>query len=147
MGLKTELKTLVDELDRVHKGAEPWSEEVGIPDFVTAENGLQRYFTENARKVLRQLSNTLYQNRTESSPKVELEVYERLVRQAVADMHAADEFLGFEENDTGNLRSRLKGLVEERLEIIANEYTHYFPAWTLGMERSSRFSRSSDDLE
>lgn len=45
MGLKTELKALVDELDRVHKGATPWSEEAGIPDFITAENGMQRYFT------------------------------------------------------------------------------------------------------
>jgi len=139
MGLKTELKALVDELDRVHKGAEPWSEEVGVPDFVTAENGLQRYFTQNARKALGQLSSTLYQNRTESS-KVELKVYERLVRQAVADMHAADEFLDFEENDTGNLHSKLKSLVEERLESVANKYTHYFPVWTLGMERTSPFS-------
>lgn len=140
MGLKAELKGLVEELDRVHKGAEPWNEGVGIPDFVTAENGLQRYFTQNARKALGQLSSTLYENRTESSPKVELEIYERLVRQVVADMHAADEFLGFEENDLGDLSSRLKDLVEKRLESIANEYTHYFPAWTLGMESDSPFS-------
>ena len=140
MGLKAELKGLVGELDRVHRGAEPWNEEVGIPDFVTAENGLQRYFTQNARKALSQLSRTLYENRTESSPKVELEIYESLVRQVVANMHAADEFVGFEETDLGDLRSRLKDLVEKRLERIANEYTHYFPAWTLGMERDSPFS-------
>lgn len=140
MGLKTELKALVDELDRVHKGAAPWTEEVGIPEFVTAENGLQRFFTQNARKMLGQFSNTLYQNRAESSAKVEIEVYESYVRQAVADMHAADEFLGLERDGPGNLRSRLKGLVEERLEKLANAYTHYFPAWTLGMEKNSPFS-------
>ncbi|MBN0070570.1 hypothetical protein JTL64_34875, partial [Pseudomonas aeruginosa] len=64
MGLKTELKALVDELDRVHKGATPWSEESGIPDFITAENGMQRYFTKKAREALGQFSSTLHQNRT-----------------------------------------------------------------------------------
>lgn len=140
MRLTTELKTLVDELDRVHKGAEPWSEEVGIPDFVTAENGMQRYFTRNAREALWQFSSTLHQNRTKNSLKIELEGYEKLVRQAVADMHAADEFLSFDESNNGNLLSKLKSLVEERLASIANEHTHYFPAWTLGMERASPFS-------
>lgn len=139
MGLKKELKALVDELDRVHKGAAPWSEEVGIPSFATAENGLQRFFSENASKLLGQLANTLYENRAESSVKVELREYETFVRQAVADMHAADEFLGLDKDDSDNLRSRLKGLVEERLEKTDNAYTHYFPAWTLGMERNSPF--------
>jgi len=140
MGLKNELKALVDELDRVHKGAEPWSEEVGIPDFVTAENGRQRYFTQNARNALAQLSTTLHQNRMASAQKVELEVYESLVRQAVADMHAADEFSDFDANDEHGLRFRLKDLVEKQLENVTNKYTHYFPAWTLGMERSIPFS-------
>lgn len=92
--------------------------------------------------MLGQLSNTLYQNRAESSAKVEIEVYERFVRQVVTDLHTADEFLGLEIDGSGNLRSRLKGLVEERLEKIANKYTHYFPAWTLGMERKYPFSLS-----
>ncbi|MBX9872457.1 MAG: hypothetical protein K2X75_10705 [Burkholderiaceae bacterium] len=140
MGLSTELKALVDELDRVHMGAEPWSEEVGIPDFVTADNGMQRFFTRKAREALWQLSSTLHQNRTKSSLKIDLEDYEKLVRQAVGDMHAADKFLGFDESDKGHLVSSLKSLIEERLASIANEHTHYFPAWTLGMERASPFS-------
>ena len=140
MGLTAELKTLVDELDRVHKGAVPWSEEVGIPDFVTADNGMQRYFTRKAREALGQFSSTLHQNRPENSLKIELEGYKKLVRQAVADMHAADKFLGFDESDKGSLVSSFKSLIEERLASIANEHTHYFPAWTLGMERASPFS-------
>lgn len=140
MGLATELKTLVGELDRVHKGAEPWSEEVGFPDFVTAENGMQRYFTRKAREALWQLSSTLHQNRTNDSLKIELEGYVKFVRQVVADMHAEDEFLSFDESDKGNFLSRLKSLIEERLASIDNEHTHYFPAWTLGMERDYPFS-------
>lgn len=140
MGLKTELKALLDELDRVHKGAAPWSEEADIPDFVTAENGMQRYFTRKAREALGQFSSTLHQNRPLNSVKVESEAYQKIVRQAVSDMHATGELSGFDECDQRGLLPKLKLLIEERLASIANEYTHYFPAWTLGMERTSPFS-------
>ena len=139
MGLATELKTVVDELDRVHNGVEPWSEQLGFPDFVTAENGMTRSFTQNARVALWQLSSILHQNRTKNSPKVELEEYAKIVRQAIADMHAVGDFCGFEASDKGHLLSRLKSLIEERLVSISNEYTHYFPAWTLGLEETSPF--------
>lgn len=140
MGLKAELKALLDELDRVHEGATPWSEENGIPDFVTAENGMQRYFTRKAREALWQLSSTLHQNRPQNSLKIELEGYQKVVRQAVADMHATGELSEFDENDQSNLLPKLKSLIEERLADITNEHTHYFPAWTLGMEQASPFS-------
>ncbi|WP_428996350.1 hypothetical protein, partial [Pseudomonas aeruginosa] len=140
MGLKTELKALVDELDRVHKGATPWSEEAGIPDFITAENGMQRYFTKKAREALGQFSSTLHQNRTLNSVKIEPEAFQKIARQAVADMHASGELSGFDECDQGGLLPKLKLLIEERLASITNEHTHYFPAWTLGMERKSPFS-------
>lgn len=140
MSLISELKAVVDELDRVHKGATPWSEEVGIPAFVTAENGMQRYFTQKARENLWQFSNSLFQNRHLNSPKIELESYEKIVCQAVADMHSAGVFSKFEESEQGNLIHKLRSLIEERLAIIANEYTHYFPAWTLGMESDTPYS-------
>ncbi|MFD1700130.1 hypothetical protein ACFSB1_12390 [Halopseudomonas phragmitis] len=130
----------MDELDRVHKGAEPWSEEVGIPDFVTADNGMQRYFTQKAREALWQFSSTLHQNRPKNSLKIEPEEYYKIVRQAVADLHAEERFLGFDGIDAGNLIASLKSLIEERLAKITNEHTHYFPAWTLGMERNGPFS-------
>ncbi|MCC8401892.1 hypothetical protein LJ655_08300 [Paraburkholderia sp. MMS20-SJTN17] len=140
MSQASELKSLIDELDRIHSGALPWQEEVGMPDFVTAENGLQRHFTQKARTVLRQFSKIIHENRSSNSRKIELEEYEKIVRQAVADMHAAGEFSGFEENDQGSLIPKIKTLIEDRLASTTPEYTHYFPAWTLGMERDSPFS-------
>jgi len=138
MDLKTELKALVDEMDRVHRGATPWSEQAGIPDFVTAENGMQRFFSSEAKRALFQFSGTLHRNRPQNSLKIELEGYSKIVRQAVADMHAAGTLSGFDENDQGSLLPKLKSLIEERLASISNEHTHYFPAWTL--ERASPFS-------
>jgi len=140
MSLATDLKTLVDELDRVHTGATSWSEEAGIPDFVTADNGMQRYFTPRAREALRELSSTLHQNRVLKSLRIELDDYQKVVRQAVADMHAAEELSGFAEGDQNGLLPKLRSLIDERLASISNEHTHYFPAWTLGMERTSPFS-------
>lgn len=139
MSLTTDLKALVDELDRVHKGAAPSSEDADIPDFVTAENGMQRYFTRRGREALGQFSDTLHQNRDRNSLKIELEDYRKIVRQAVADMHAAGELSGFEKGNQDAL-PKLKSLIEERLATITNVHTHYFPAWTLGMERTSPFS-------
>lgn len=140
MTLETELKILVDELNRIHSGAEPWSEDIGIPDFVTAKNGMQRYFTRKAREALWLFASTLHQNRPKNPLKIALEDYGKIVRQAVADMHAEDGFSSFDESDKGDPLFRLESLIEERLAAITNEHTHYFPAWTLGMERVSPFS-------
>jgi hypothetical protein len=68
MGLKEELKALIDELDRVHSGAFSWGEEFDMPDFVTAANGMQRHFTRDARKSLRRLSRTIACTLGEAKP-------------------------------------------------------------------------------
>ncbi|MFT3757650.1 hypothetical protein [Thauera sp.] len=139
MSLASDLKSLVDELDRIHGGAAPWAEEAGIPEFVTAENGMQRYFNKKSREALWQISRVLHENRPPSALKIEIDEFAKTARQAVADMHAAEEFTGFDESDSGNLVPRLKTLIEDRIAKIALEYTHYFPAWTLGMERDAPF--------
>lgn len=139
MNLKTELKALVDELDRTHRGAFSWSADQGFPEFSTTENGLQRFFSKKAREALWQLSETLHKNRSAGSLRIELANYQKIVRQAVADMHAMDQFSGVDENDDRNILSQLRNLIEERLARINPEYTHYFPAWTLGMERISPY--------
>jgi len=137
VSLRTELKALVDELDQTHRGAFSWSTEDGFPEFSTAENGLQRHFTKKAREALWRLSSTLHQNREKTAIRIELANYQKYVRQAVTDMHAAESFSG-SPIDNGNNGDaglvQLRNLVEERIENNHKEYTHYFPAWTLGIE-------------
>lgn len=140
MGLISVFKSLILELDRVHSGAFPWSEEVGIPDFVTADNGMPRLFTQGSKVALSQLSEVLYKSRVPSALKIELDEYVKITRQAVADMHASEEFFGFDERDLDVCITRLKDLIERKLALVGLEYTHYFPAWTLGMEKESPFS-------
>jgi len=135
--LRTKLKALVDELDLTHEGAFSWSTEDGFPEFSTAENGLQRHFTKKARESLWRLSSKLYQNRDKTAIRIEIDNYQKHVRQAVTDMHAAEVFFGssIDNADNGNDGlARLRSLVEERIANSHKEYTHYFPAWTLGVE-------------
>lgn len=139
MTLASDLNLLVNELDRIHSGAAPWAEEPGIPEFVTAENGAQRFFNKQSRDALWQVTRIIHENRPPTALKIEIEEFAKTVRQAVADMHAADEFAGFDESDSGNLVPRLKNLIEDRISKAASEFTHYFPAWTLGMERDAPF--------
>jgi len=137
VSLRTELKALVDELDQTHRGAFSWSTEDGFPEFSTAENGLQRHFTKRAREALWRLSSTLHQNREKTAIRIELANYQKYVRQAVTDMHAAEAFSGSPIDNANNGDdglARLRNLVEERIENSHKEYTHYFPAWTLGIE-------------
>lgn len=140
MELKDELTALVNELDRVHSGAIPWRDEFEMPDFVTATNGMQRHFTRNARKDLMRLSRVMHSNRPRSSPKIELENYEKIVRQVVANMHAEGEFEDFCKTGDRTAIKKMKASIEEQIGSIVQEYTHYFSAWTVGLERQSPFT-------
>lgn len=139
MGIKAELKALVDELDRTHLGASSWSAEDGFPEFVTTEVGTQRRFTQKARETLWKFSKTLYENRSPDTLRIELEHYGKIVRQAVADIHAAGYFSSSDESDHKDILHEIKLLVETRIEKTSVEYIHYFAAWTLGMEVKSPF--------
>lgn len=137
MSLRTELEVLVDELDQTHKGAFSWSNEDGFPEFSTAENGLQRHFTKKAREALWRLSSTLHQNRDKTAIRIELGNYQKYVRQAIADLHASETLSRSPADSDGNGNNplvRLKKLVEERIANSHKAFTHYFPAWTLGIE-------------
>lgn len=85
------------------------------------------------------LSEVMHSNRSHSSPKIELERYEKVVRQVVADMHAECAFESFCKTGDKTAVKRMKALVEEQIACIALEYTHYFPAWTVGVERENLF--------
>lgn len=137
VSLVTDLEALVNELDQTHKGAFSWSAEDGLPEFSTAENGLQRHFTKKAREALWRLSSTLHQNRDKTATRIELDNYQKYVRQAIADLHASEALSGsLAANDDKGIDplARLRNLVEERIANSHKAFTHYFPAWTLGIE-------------
>lgn len=135
-GLTTTLKSLVEELDRTHSSAMSWAEEPFPPAFVTAENGIQRHYTKKARTILSRVAESIFKNRKQGSTQIAQEDFEKIVYQAVADMHAAGEFKSRDENE---IKKRLRRRIEERISKEPQEYTHFFPARTLGMEKESPF--------
>lgn len=78
MGLKEDFGELVAELDKIHSSDFLYDKEFlveqGIPDFVTAKNGLQRQFTIKARRALHNLSHTIYINHKDISSVIEKKI-------------------------------------------------------------------------
>lgn len=140
MHLRNELKKLIDELDRLHSGAVEWDREDGFPDYVTAENGMQRQFNKAAIQALLNVSKVMHLNRPKDLIKIEVKQYEKIVRQVVADMHADGMFINFQIEDDERLIPKLKALIEERIASASSMHTHYFPSWTLGMEQLRPFT-------
>jgi hypothetical protein len=134
MSLKLDLLTLVEELDRTH-GERFSMKDSGIPAFVTARSGPQRFFTAAASSVLRTVATTMFQNRSASAIRVEIAAFTKVVTQVVADLHAEGAFAEIDEDPDGRALGVLKAEVESRLEQAGEIYTHHLPAWTQGSER------------
>ena len=143
MKLKEKLKELIEELDRVHPegffDGKAWHVADNFPDFVTAQNGYERFFTKKARAALSDIAATTHENDTSISLLIELGSFEKIVKQCIADLHAEDKL------DVGNIegpdgaRMNLDDCIKVSLSQMQVEYTHYFPAWTLGMETERPF--------
>lgn len=141
MELRNTLKALVEELYHVHSGSFSWSEEHSFPNFSTAKNDGQVSFPHKALKLLRQLSEVLYENRLPEESNIEFENYEKLVRQTITDLYAAGEFHGhgMDKGKDEVVLAKLKSLISEALAKGIREYTHYFSAWTIGIEKPAPF--------
>ncbi|RZI59268.1 MAG: hypothetical protein EOP94_02845 [Zymomonas sp.] len=152
MSLRFDLLTLVKELDRTH--GESFSlAGSGIPAFVTARSGPQRFFTAAASSMLRTVAATMFQNRSASAIRVEIAAFTSVVTQVVADLHAEGAFAEVGQDPDSRALGVLKAEVESRLEQAGEVYTHHFPAWTQGFERLApihlgpvRFARREDWL-
>lgn len=128
------LGQLVTELNRTHpEGSfDPNSvrTERGMPDFVTAKNGYHREFGSTARLAVLALVHAWSKEVPSVSIRVELKALTTLLRQKVADLHA-DGLFG---ND-GVANLNLLDLEVQRVLANTNtDFTHSFPAWTLGFE-------------
>jgi hypothetical protein len=143
MNLKEKMKDLIEELDRIHPDGffdlHAWRVADYFPDFVTAQNGDQRHFTKTARAALSAVAAILHENDTGISSVIGLREFETLIRQSVADLHANGELNAGNLDGPDGARTKLGDQVRLTLSAIRLEFTHYFPAWTLGMEKEHPF--------
>ncbi|WP_019868079.1 HEPN domain-containing protein [Methylovulum miyakonense] len=136
MGSKEDFDELVAELDKNNSSEFLYDNESGIPDFVTAKNGLQREFTNKARIALSSLSSTIHLNNKDISSVIEIKTFIGIVRQCIADYHAETSLA----EDTSCEYTELVSRIKLETSRLSKEYTHYFPAWTLGMEKETPFT-------
>jgi hypothetical protein len=141
--LKEDLTTLIGELDRYHDSSHVEHHAVmtesGMPDFVTAENGLERNFTTKGKKALAYVARTLYDGHPGAFSVLEFDPFINIVRQCVANLHASGEFEKFCNGGADDGAKKLFESIQSKVALLSNEFTHYFPSWTLGMEREAPF--------
>ncbi len=141
MKLSEQLEEVIAELDRLHPEGNlafpgiPWED--GLPNFITTQSGYERHFSKVAQKGLHQLAAMLHADDPEIAKVIERDNFSQIVRKAVADLHADGEFSGGQAlpDNMRKLRERLKNDVAQ----LHTTFTHYFPSWTLGLERESPF--------
>ena len=129
---------LLAELDRTHDPEYTRSQEFrsnrDLPDFVTAANGEQRNYHLSSRKLLAPLTVLIYEQHATYNKRTDLRQFAALIRQAVANLHAADAFAGH----TNPLPFLLAELTLQ-VDRAAKVFTHSFPAWTCGVERTGEW--------
>lgn len=134
------LALLVEELDRVYPQGNyapaALASENGIPEFVTARNGVQRQFSRTARRAIQALVLAWRAEAPTQSAMVDIKSLDGMLRQCVADLHADG---AFGDNAADNLKL-LKAAMEAMLTNIQTDFTHSFPACTLGMEAAEPFA-------
>ncbi|MFZ6044927.1 hypothetical protein ACFW0H_02220 [Pseudomonas sp. CR3202] len=136
---KQALAKLVEALDKLYPQGifdpKALESEQGMPDWATSRNGQQRMFTRPAKMALKSLAYAWNREAPKLDIRVEANELESLLRQSVTDLHA-DGML------TGEAAENLQALdctVRQTLQRTATEFTHSFPAWTLGMEFAEPF--------
>lgn len=140
MSIKEHLTNLIVELHNTHSSEFSWTEEHGFPNYVTDEtNQWQIRFTRNSLLHLDKLSLTLYQNRPKSNTKIELKAFTKSTKQVIANMFAMGKFENISMESDRTVIKELKYLIEEDIKNKTATFTHYFPAWTLGLESEKPF--------
>ena len=132
------LMDLLAELDRTHDAGYASSEEFrsnrDFPDFVTAANGEQRNYYLSSRTLLASLTTLVYEQAPAFNKRIDLKQFAALVRQVVANMHAAEAFAG-KTSPLPILLAELTVQVDRAVKV----FTHSFPAWTCGVERAGEW--------
>jgi hypothetical protein len=143
MTLATDIRLLIQELDRTHTNGSPNEHAFDtnvFSAFCTAESGQQITFTTRATDLVRSVSRTLYDNAPDLAQRVDFEAYYYIVRRSVADCFVTCQASTQTTHDDQNYVRVIRAGVDSAIEKLHTEYTHYFPAWTFGLEASQPFS-------
>lgn len=136
---KQSLAQLVTALDRVYPGgnfdAEAYRTDQGGANFVTTRLGNERILTSKASSALAALTYAWQKEIAQPEVKVEAKQLQRVLLQAVVDLHDEGLFSG---DESENLK-KLNHAIEQEFSKATSTFTHSFPARTLNMEVAGPF--------
>jgi len=142
MNLTQLLVHLVTELNKANSSSvqnEPWREDNTLPIFSTSENGCTVFFTKDSLASIRKIAKIFFEGNARISEITELDNFQKIVRQEVANFYADNQFLINSDDDCNNsvkkLRDKSAGVVDE----LKKEFVHYFPAWTIHLMNDGPF--------
>ncbi|WP_373943502.1 hypothetical protein [Vibrio chagasii] len=140
MSIREHLTALVAELTYIHSKEFSWGSEHGFPCFVTDDtHGYQISFTPDANEHLRKLTTVIFENRKNGLPRIELGSYMKVTQQIVANMFVEGAFDNEYMAGDKSAIKELKCKIEQVISDNVTSFTHYFPAWTLGIESEAPF--------
>ena len=145
MTLNQILKQLFEELDRTHPGGHADLNLVltphRLPNFTTTSSGAIRYFTDTTVQLTQSVASTLRINDKQGSSTVDEEVYRKVVRESVAEIHSLLSSKGesWSDQNASQIKSDLKAEIAERLIGLTKQFKHYFPASTSGFGKHAAF--------
>ena len=143
MDMKYDLKQLIEELDTVHEDGFFSRNQLGehevFLNFNTARNGFQRHFSKAALKAISSLTRQLHESDVAISSVIEVKGLETHVRQCIANLHAEEVIDPTQMDGPDGAYEKFLKEVHESLSQLHTVFTHFFPAWTLGMEHDRPF--------
>ncbi len=139
MCLANDLKDLVNETRRVNSESFTAKDGLEFPGFITAHNGNQMLISRKMKEIIRKFSKNVVENRKPEEAKIEIANYAKIFTQVLADMTADRRFDTYCETMDKAVLKELKAQIEKQIDKASEEYTHYFPAWTLRMEAIEPF--------
>ncbi len=129
-----EIDQLIAQLERVNSKDFDWSSEAQFPNFVTVRGG-QCHFSSQALVSISRIGRMIHSNRRAVDVRIEATELIKMLRPVVAHAYA-DGLL--ERGDKAAIRKGKRVLLERleaKIKEAADPITHFFPAWTTGLER------------
>jgi len=108
-------------------------------NFVTVASGAQVHFSKKAVEEIQNVARILYTNQTDIEEEIRFSEFCGHVRQGVAECFSAGRLV----DEAGVLlpgaKKALRSFVFDAVSSTKTELTHYFPAWTMGVEEITAF--------
>ncbi|WP_040838887.1 hypothetical protein [Thiothrix nivea] len=136
MKIREILKKLIHELDNANSG---YGQKVGMLNFTTTRNGFTCEFNKEALILINDIAEKIHINNSDIANFIDLSNLFKITRRYVADFYTEECFIDYSNNEiaiSGSLSEYIKSEAKKNFTT----YTHYFPAWTLGMERIDAIS-------